>query len=135
MTTRPVVLGTLLVAGVLVACADTPPPPAPPAPASSTTAAPTTTPAPTAGPLVSIQDVDPSILVEARYFTDHNFVGERIEGYEANKCLLTPQAAEGLKRVQAELKPKSLSLKVYDCYRPQRAVNHFVRWAKNADTR
>ncbi|WP_344884708.1 M15 family metallopeptidase [Allokutzneria multivorans] len=135
MTTRPVVLGTLVLAGVLVACADTPPPPAPPAPVTSTAAATTTTTPANTGPLVSVQDVDPSIVVEARYFTDHNFVGERIDGYEANKCLVTPQAAEGLRRVQEELRPKSLSLKVYDCYRPQRAVNHFVRWAKTSDTR
>lgn len=88
-----------------------------------------------AQPLVSIADVDPSIIVEARYFGDHNFVGRPITGYEAPKCLLTPEAARALAAVQAEVRQFGLSLKTYDCYRPQRAVNDFVVWARDvADT-
>jgi D-alanyl-D-alanine dipeptidase len=87
-------------------------------------------------PLVSIQDVDPSIIVEARYYGEHNFVGRRITGYEAPKCLLTPQAARALAAVQADVRAFGLSLKTYDCYRPQRAVDHFVAWARDtADLR
>lgn len=80
---------------------------------------------------VDIKDVEPSIIVEMRYFTPHNFVGEKIRGYETPKCLLTKEAAKALADAQAELKSFSLSFKIYDCYRPQRAVDHFVEWAKD----
>lgn len=77
----------------------------------------------------------PSISLDIRYYTPHNFVGERIDGYHAPKCLLTKQAAEALRNVQEELSGFSLSLKLYDCYRPQRAVNQFIKWAEDpADT-
>jgi len=82
----------------------------------------------------SFEDVKariPSILLDMRYYGPHNFIGERIEGYNAPKCLLTKEAAAALAMVQKELEAQSLSLKVYDCYRPQRAVDHFVRWAQD----
>jgi D-alanyl-D-alanine dipeptidase len=81
--------------------------------------------------LVSLETRDPTIIHEIRYAAEHNFLGRPVKGYNAPKCLLTPQAAEALVAVQAELRAQSLSLKVYDCYRPQRAVNDFVRWAKD----
>jgi D-alanyl-D-alanine dipeptidase len=82
----------------------------------------------------SFEDVEariPSILLDMRYYGPHNFIGERIAGYNAPKCLLTKEAAAALAGVQKELEAQSLSLKVYDCYRPQRAVDHFVRWAQD----
>ncbi len=79
---------------------------------------------------VDLSRVDPSIVVEMRYAGEHNFVGERIAGYNTAKCLLTEKAARALSAAQQELKPFALSLKVYDCYRPQRAVDRFVAWAK-----
>jgi zinc D-Ala-D-Ala dipeptidase len=82
---------------------------------------------------VDIQKVIPEVLLDIRYYGTHNFVGEKVDGYMAPKCLLTKQAAESLARVQNDLAPHSLSLKIYDCYRPQRAVDHFVRWAKDID--
>lgn len=85
---------------------------------------------------VYLRDVDPSIRQDMRYYTDHNFVGRRIDGYDAPECILTRQAALALRRVQADLRREQLSLKVYDCYRPARGVAHFVRWARDpADTR
>jgi D-alanyl-D-alanine dipeptidase len=78
---------------------------------------------------VDIKQVIPDIQLDIRYFGYHNFVGEKIEGYIAPKCILTREAAGALAGVQKELVQFSLSLKIYDCYRPQRAVNHFVRWA------
>ena len=85
---------------------------------------------------VDVEKAIPSLLLDMRYATAHNFVGEGIDGYEAAKCILTEKAARALAEVQKELKGSSFSLKVYDCYRPQRAVDHFVRWAKDAvDTR
>lgn len=80
-----------------------------------------------------LSSVDPTILQEMRYAGEHNFIGSSIRGYESAKCILTEQAAKALAQVQAELKAFSLTLKVYDCYRPQRAVDHFVAWAKDLD--
>ncbi|GAA4118499.1 M15 family metallopeptidase [Knoellia locipacati] len=81
--------------------------------------------------IVALRDVDPTIVHEIRYATNHNFVGERIDDYRAPLCLLTRPAAEALSRAQTALRPKGLTLKVYDCYRPQGAVDHFVRWAED----
>ncbi|MBL8546754.1 MAG: M15 family metallopeptidase [Hyphomonadaceae bacterium] len=78
---------------------------------------------------VDAASIVPNLRVETRYAAAHNFVGRRIDGYEAPICLLTRQAAEALARAQAELATRGLGLKVYDCYRPQRAVAHFARWA------
>jgi D-alanyl-D-alanine dipeptidase len=80
---------------------------------------------------VSIADVDSTIQVELRYFGSHNFMGRPVVGYRAEKCLLTRQAARALAAVQGDLRPYALSLKVYDCYRPQRAVDSFIAWAKD----
>lgn len=80
--------------------------------------------------------VIPDIRTDLRYATPHNFVGEKIDGYLQPQCILTRQAAFALRDVQEELRPFGLGLKVFDAYRPQRAVEHFVRWAKNpGDTR
>ena len=83
------------------------------------------------GAFVSLHDVDPSIIVEMRYLTHHNFMGRRIPGYRENVCLLTKQAAEALARVQKAVRAKGYTLKVYDCYRPQRSVDAFVKWGKD----
>ena len=80
---------------------------------------------------VYAQDEIPDLEVELRYFTDHNFVGMPIEGYNSNRLILTKEAAEALKKVQEDLRNQNLCLKVYDGYRPQLAVDHFVRWAKD----
>ncbi len=86
--------------------------------------------------IVDVKRIIPSVVLDIRYHTAHNFIGRPIEGYLAPKCLLTLQAAAALMRVQEEIKAYSLSLKLYDCYRPRQAVNHFVRWAMDlSDTR
>ena len=71
------------------------------------------------------------LVVDMRYFGDDNFVGARIDGYEAPRCILTRAAAGAMARVQHDLAPQGLGLKVFDCYRPTRAVAHFVRWARD----
>ncbi|MCE5335140.1 MAG: M15 family metallopeptidase [Desulfobacteraceae bacterium] len=78
---------------------------------------------------VYVDEAIPGIVVELRYYTDHNFVGERIDGYLKPRCILAREAAEALKGVQEDLARFGLGLKIYDAYRPQRAVDHFVRWA------
>lgn len=80
---------------------------------------------------VHVQEVIPDLDVELRYFSSHNFVGDTIEGYKTNNLILTQQSVEALKQVQEELQSQNLCLMVYDGYRPQRAVNHFIRWAKD----
>ncbi|WP_299115875.1 M15 family metallopeptidase [uncultured Winogradskyella sp.] len=74
-----------------------------------------------------IEDLD----VELRYYGSNNFVGDTIDGYKTNRLILTKATVEQLKRVQEELQQQNLCLRVYDGYRPQRAVNHFIRWARN----
>jgi zinc D-Ala-D-Ala dipeptidase len=78
---------------------------------------------------VDASTVMPGLIVEMRYAGSHNFVGRPIDGYEAPRCLLTRAAAEALAEVARDLKPRGLVLKVFDCYRPTRAVANFVRWA------
>ncbi|MFI2212973.1 M15 family metallopeptidase [Streptomyces sp. NPDC020141] len=82
---------------------------------------------------VALRDVDPTILHEMRYPTAHTFLGVRVDGYREPLCVLTRAAARALHRAQRELLRQGYSLKVYDCYRPQRAVDHFVRWARDPD--
>lgn len=82
---------------------------------------------------VYLRDVDPSIEQDLRYAGSDNFTLKALPGYDAPECMLVRLAAEALKAAQAELKPRGLSLKVYDCYRPAQAVAAFVAWAKEPD--
>ena len=85
---------------------------------------------------VDVGEVIPEAVIEARYAGYYNFVGEPIDGYEAPRCLLTRPAAEALARVQKDLAPFGFGFKIFDCYRPARAVSQFIRWAADkADTR
>ena len=81
------------------------------------------------GDFVDLKSVAPSIIVDIRYAGSHNFVGRPIPGYDADKCLLARPAADAVANVQHQLTAFGLSLMVYDCYRPQRAVDYFVKWA------
>jgi zinc D-Ala-D-Ala dipeptidase len=88
-------------------------------------------PEPTRPPdFVYLRDVAPSIVQDMRYAGYHNFLGRPVAGYEAAECILTRQAAEALAKVEADLEASQLTLHVYDCYRPQRAVNDFIAWSK-----
>ena len=80
---------------------------------------------------VEIQKEIPNIELEIRYFGSHNFIGSPIDGYKKPIALLTKEAVKKLKIVQKKLNDEGLGLKIYDAYRPQRAVDHFVRWAKD----
>jgi D-alanyl-D-alanine dipeptidase len=82
---------------------------------------------------VALRSVDRTIIEEIRYFTPHTFMGEPVDGYRQPLCILTRPAAEALHKAQRRLLRQGYSLKVYDCYRPQRAVDHFVRWAKDLE--
>ena len=78
---------------------------------------------------VYITDVVPDVILEIRYYSTYNFVGERIDGYLAPTAMLTRTAADSLKAVSDDVIKLGYRLKIYDAYRPQCAVDHFVRWA------
>jgi D-alanyl-D-alanine dipeptidase len=80
---------------------------------------------------VALRDVAPTVIQEIRYHGSHNFVGHPIPGYREPECLLTRPAAEALRDAQRKLLPMGYSLKVYDCFRPQRSVDFFVRWSED----
>jgi zinc D-Ala-D-Ala dipeptidase len=80
---------------------------------------------------VDAATVVPGLIAEMRYAGSHNFVGHPIDGYEAPRCLLTRPAAAALADVARDLAPRGLFIKVFDCYRPTRAVANFVRWARD----
>ena len=79
---------------------------------------------------VYLSDVDASIQSELRYISNNNFIGKPIDGYKKKVVIVTAPAAKALVKVQKALSKEGLSLKIYDAYRPQQAVDHFVRWAK-----
>ncbi len=80
---------------------------------------------------VDASTVIPGLVVDMRYAGAHNFVGGPVDGYQKPVCLLTRPAAEALAQVQRDLSAQKLGLKVFDCYRPTRAVAHFIRWARD----
>ena len=85
---------------------------------------------------VSLGEAVPDVILEIRYYSTFNFIGDRVEGYEEPIALLTREAAAALKGASDELMAKGYRLKIFDAYRPQRAVDHFVRWAGDpSDTR
>jgi len=82
---------------------------------------------------VELRELIPTLHLELRYFSENNFVGRVIDGYFAEKVFMTKEAASALSNVQNEFSGFGLSLKVFDAYRPQPAVDHFVRWAEDLD--
>ncbi|WP_170293861.1 M15 family metallopeptidase [Kordia antarctica] len=80
---------------------------------------------------VYVKDHIPTIEVELRYLCSDNFIGTHIDGYEAEKCILSKSATLALKKVQEDLKKQGFGIKIFDAYRPQRAVDHFRRWARD----
>ena len=81
---------------------------------------------------VMLTDAVPDAILEIRYFGTYNFVGSRIDGYLQPTALLTREAADSLRAVSDDILSHGYRLKIYDAYRPQCAVDHFVRWANNA---
>ena len=78
---------------------------------------------------VTLAEAVPDAILEIRYYSTYNFVGDRIDGYEQPVALLTEAAAAALKAVSDDMVAQGYRLKIFDAYRPQCAVDHFVRWA------
>jgi D-alanyl-D-alanine dipeptidase len=78
---------------------------------------------------VYVTDVVPDVILEIRYFSTYNFLGARVDGYLAPVAILSTSAAQALKIANDDLRRQGYALKIFDAYRPQTAVNHFVRWA------
>ena len=77
-----------------------------------------------------VSEIDATIKKELRYATSNNFIGKPIDGYLKDSLIISTPAAKALKEIQTKLILSGLSLKIFDAYRPQQAVDHFVRWAK-----
>lgn len=82
---------------------------------------------------VELAEVVPDAILEIRYYSTYNFVGERIDGYEAPVALLTREAADALRAASDDFADQGYRLKIYDAYRPQTAVDHFKRWAADLE--
>jgi D-alanyl-D-alanine dipeptidase len=83
------------------------------------------------GGFVFLRDIDPTIVQDIRYAGPNNFIGRPLAGYDAAECVVKREVGVALNRVQQELAPQNLSLKMLDCYRPARAVREMVVWAQN----
>ena len=81
--------------------------------------------------IVDVSTLVPNLVIDMRYLGSDNFVGRPIDGYEKPVCYLTREAATALAAVARDLAPQGLAIKAFDCYRPVRAVAHFVRWARD----
>ena len=80
---------------------------------------------------VSVSEAVPDVILEIRYYSTYNFIGDRIDGYEEPIALLTKEAAAALRTVSIDAAKQGYRLKIFDAYRPQQAVSHFMRWAKD----
>lgn len=80
---------------------------------------------------VYLQDIVPNMVIDLRYLNSENFVGQSIDGYQNEVLIISKPAALALKKVQQEVSKRGLRMKVFDAYRPQKAVDHFVRWTKD----
>jgi D-alanyl-D-alanine dipeptidase len=83
------------------------------------------------GGFVYLRDIDPTIIQDIRYAGSNNFVGRPLAGYQAAECVVKRGVAMALRRIQDLLAPQQLSLKMFDCYRPQRAVADMVVWSRD----
>ena len=86
-----------------------------------------------ASDFVLLSEAVPDAILEIRYYSTYNFVGERIDGYEEPLAILTKEAAMALKEVSDDLVEQGYRLKIFDAYRPQKAVDHFMEWALDAE--
>ena len=80
---------------------------------------------------IDVKEYIPNIIIDLKYASNDNFTGRIVKGYESPKCLLTIEAAYSLRNIQTILNKSGYTLKIFDAYRPQKSVNHFINWSKN----
>jgi len=119
--TRAALLPVLLSGLAACAPADRAPPAVSPTPSTS----------PLPAGFVHLRSIAPAITQDIRYAGSHNFIGRPIAGYAAGECILARPAAEALAAADAEFRQRGLTIQVFDCYRPQRAVDDFAAWAQD----
>lgn len=83
--------------------------------------------------MVDVQTLVPDLRVEGRYAGSDNFIGTPVRGYVAPRCYLLEPVAAALARIERTQRERSMRLSIFDCYRPVRAVAHFVEWAHDLD--
>ncbi|MCT1532074.1 M15 family metallopeptidase [Sphingobacterium daejeonense] len=84
---------------------------------------------------VDLKTSIPNMEIDLRYHGSHNFLGRPVDGYDAVRVYITKEAATAMMAIQKELNSKGFGIKVFDAYRPQKAVNNFKAWALDiADT-
>ena len=81
---------------------------------------------------VYLNDIDDSIIIDLKYYSNENFTGQYVEGYLSNNAILTKESALALSDAQDDFNKLGYSLILYDAYRPQRAVDFFVQWSSNS---
>lgn len=128
-------LSVFLPGALLVACVSQPAasPPAPVAPPVNTVETEIAPDAVADTLLADVRSLDPRILVDLRYATSNNFTGAPLPGYLGNRAFLRREAAVALARVESDLRPQSLALKVFDAYRPVRATLAMVEWTERVN--
>ena len=82
---------------------------------------------------VYVSELVPDALLDIRYYNSYNFVGARVDGYRAPVAVLVRPAAKALVLAANAAREQGYLLRIFDAYRPQEAVNHFVRWAKDPE--
>jgi D-alanyl-D-alanine dipeptidase len=81
---------------------------------------------------IYLDEFEPSIVQSIAYASSENFVGQPLDGYKAARAIITTEAAIALQKVQRDVEKDGYSLVVYDAYRPQKTVDHFMRWSLDA---
>jgi len=121
----------------VIACAPSPPTQSPPRVQTVAAAPPVNTEETAVAPdavadslLADVRSYDSTIVVDLRYATSNNFTGAPLPGYGANHAYLRREAASALARVQKDLNPRGLGLKIFDGYRPVRATLAMVDWTE-----
>jgi D-alanyl-D-alanine dipeptidase len=82
---------------------------------------------------VFVDEYVSAIHWDAKYATWDNFTGKPVDGYLANRIVGTRRLCEALERAREEAASLGFGLLLWDGYRPQRAVDSFLRWSKQPE--
>lgn len=77
-----------------------------------------------------VDECVPGIRWDAKYATWDNFTGKPVDGYLTNRIVGTKALCAALERAQEKAESLGFGLLLWDGYRPQRAVDCFLRWSR-----